>query len=688
MFQLDARFGFAQRIITTRGFAGTVSWLDRLAPVAAALIAIVAYVDAHERHPVLPNSVEGRTGWFTWYDAGKYLRAAIAWSKFDLRPSEHWYMPGYPILGTVGRAFTPVQPFFLPDAFCLAAATILFALLTAELLGRRPGAMAMGALVFLATSVLHPVALDVWVTPWTTTPATPVIYGCLLAAMRLEARPRALTAFVVGLAGGGILLFRPTESAFVLAAVAVFLGWSTVRRRLPWREVRWIAAAGCAGVALPIGAALAATLATGGFGAEAYLALSQRTGFEWRYLPLRFVEVFGDARPLWPGETGLMGVFPWVVPGFAGMALAPWCGGRVSRLRHGLLIGTTVVHCLIFAAYRDLHPNQLWFTYLYHYFKWVLPVLGLYAVLLPVYLVGRSRVSAIPVAVALVVALFGWRPELAATADAPPAIRLDGHSLELRQGLGSVWDAVVVPAEGTPDAISFGKQTFQSGSRVYSSPLDFRAVPLRGGLMLIAERQLHADDIVVSFASNVTLDAEYPPAVRQQRLVFGVPCWMASSRAVCQPDPLWPGAMIEPGRTLEFGAEAAIYRGAGWSRPETFGCWTEGSDASMGFRLPTPIDRDVVLELVGRGYAPKAESNSSRVAVFANGLRIADLRPPSDAGPIRIPIPKERFGPNGEVWLRFSFDDPRSPADNGNPNDPRRLGLLVLSMRVVVDGAR
>src|SRR4051812_16343142 len=96
--------------------------LDRFFPSAAALIALARYVVMHEEHPFRPGASSGSLGWFEWADASRYLRAALAWSHLDFRGSEHWYPPGYPFLGALGRALTPAQPFYVPDVLALMAA--------------------------------------------------------------------------------------------------------------------------------------------------------------------------------------------------------------------------------------------------------------------------------------------------------------------------------------------------------------------------------------------------------------------------------------------------------------------------------------------------------------------------------------------------------------------------------------
>lgn len=657
---------------------------DRFVPVLAVVLALALYAVAYHFHPNRPTPGIPHSGWFGWFDDAKYLRAALAWSHLDLSAAEHWYPAGYPILGAIGLALTPVRPFYLPDALALAASDWLFAAIAAELL-RRPGARALGALAFLATACVNGTALSVWVIPYTTTPATVAIYACLLAALRFMARPRPSTCLAAGLCGGGIALFRPTEAALTLGVAGLAMAWTMLRRRVPLSRFALTAGAGLCGAAVPAAIFLATEWATGGFAPGGYLSISALFGFEWRLIPLHWVELFEDPRPLWPGGHGMVLVFPWILPGVAGMAAALAGCRRETRAGHALLIGAVVLHCAVFLAYRDMHPNQLWWIFLYHYFKWVLPVLGLYAALLPAWLLGRRRVPALAAALAAVLALFPWRAELRVLpAGAQQAVRLDDHRLRLPDGLPSVHDAVLLPAEGNFDTVFEGVHVLEAAGRRFRTPFDFRAFLRPGGLMLIPVRPLPAASSVVSFAPGVTLDADVAPVMARQRVVYGVPCWIRSSRPACNPEPVLPGPVLRAGQAIRpQDAAATAFLPAGWGNPEPAGRWTIGPDATVAMRVPDSGGRDFVLEVEASGYASARHPAPSRVQVLARGTQVADWQPGTANGVLRARIPAGLFGPDGRMWLRLRIDAPHSPAEEGGSTDGRKLGLFVRSVRLV-----
>ncbi len=138
--------------------------------------------------------------------------------------------------------------------------------------------------------------------------------------------------------------------------------------------------AAVAGAAVPLLGFGAAYLAVDGLRADGYLLSSAGYGFEWRLLPLRWVILMIDPKPLFIDGQGLAQVFPWIVPGLVGM-VALLLARRVSvpRFVHWAVVAAVMADVVQFLCYRDLHPDYLWQNGVYHYFKWTLPFFGLYA---------------------------------------------------------------------------------------------------------------------------------------------------------------------------------------------------------------------------------------------------------------------------------------------------------------------
>ena len=110
---------------------------------------------------------------------------------------------------------------------------------------------------------------------------------------------------------------------------------------------------------------------------------SASTGLDWALVPLQWVTLFLDPRPLLDDGRGLIEVFPWVALGIVGLApfvIVPI--RKADRLAHATIASAIVLHVLVYLAYRDLHPNVLFVFANYHYFKWIYPFFALYGLLL------------------------------------------------------------------------------------------------------------------------------------------------------------------------------------------------------------------------------------------------------------------------------------------------------------------
>lgn len=668
-------------------------WAVRAALVATA----AAYIWAHAVHGLSPRSSVPPDGWWHWSDQGRYVRAALAWASGDLDPARHWYLPGYPLLGTAFAWLTPAQPFYLPDLAGLVAAAWLFARLAARLM---PGlvppaalppaapqtdrcAMAdgLGAAVFLATTVLPPRALDAWVVPWTTTPTAVLTLACLVLALRFADAPRARDAFLMGASAGGIALFRPTDAAVVLLALGPFLTWVLLRGRSVRRAAASVAAAG-AGVLAPLAALFALHHAVDGWAVGRYLDESASIGFEWSLLPLRWVTLFVGPQPLFPSGRGLAQVFPWIVPGVAGMAACLALPDRHARPRHVLVIGATALHCAFYLAYRDLHPQGLFRFNNHHYFKWALPVFGLYAALLVFHLVASPRrLRLAGVGLLATAALFCWRARWSPDPDrAGDAAATGPNTVLVRGGFRSAADAVLIPAPGGFERVYFGRHTLRVDGRTGQVNADLKAFPVSGGLLFVPLRRYPARDTVLTLDAPLRVAPDVPVAIGTQHVVFGPPCWWPGL-AGCEPVDHLPAPPLEAGQTVAFDGAEEAYLLDGWSSAEPGGRWTDGPSAALRVRSTGPREAvDSVLELQARAFVP-GRRHGVRVTVYAGGERVAVWGFEDEAArTVRARIPAGAADATGSVRLRLAVDGARRPTDVGPSADGRELGLFVRSL--------
>ena len=74
---------------------------------------------AYKRHPSHPH-IGGDPGWWTWFDQERYFAAATAWSQGNLDPAQHWYLPGYALLGAPFIRLISVHAYLATDPHMFA----------------------------------------------------------------------------------------------------------------------------------------------------------------------------------------------------------------------------------------------------------------------------------------------------------------------------------------------------------------------------------------------------------------------------------------------------------------------------------------------------------------------------------------------------------------------------------------
>lgn len=114
----------------------------------------------------------------------------------------------------------------------------------------------------------------------------------------------------------------------------------------------------------------------------------------------------------------------------------------------------------------------------------------------------------------------------------------------------------------------------------------------------------------------------------------------------------------------------------GFSAPEDWGTWTDGSPAVAMVRVGAACELQA--EFMLQPYLPDTHREIS-VEVIVNGLPLAawTFRGPDSSGPRRhcVRIPAHVMGADGTLWCTFNVKNHRSPAQLGRSADHRALGL-------------
>jgi hypothetical protein len=257
-------------------------------------------------------------------------------------------------------------------------------------------------------------------------------------------------------------------------------------------------------------------------------------GFEWRLLPLRWVTLMLNPRPLYPEGDGLAQRYWWILPGLAGIAAAT-LADHERRLRHLFVGGTAIAFTCVYLCYRDLHVPGLFGFSNQHYFKWVVPLFALYAAGFVHLLIVRRKFATCAVAGCVVLSLSCWRPRLVIdTRPSDVTVLPDGHGLALPEGLAPL--NVVYLAASPEDFVGLylGAHVIDQNGHVLHANADFKIFPVPSGFMLMPLRVLPTTAATLHLTSSVKLDPSTQVFIGRQDIVFGLPCAVLHKRDDCQ----------------------------------------------------------------------------------------------------------------------------------------------------------
>jgi hypothetical protein len=150
---------------------------------------------------------------------------------------------------------------------------------------------------------------------------------------------------------------------------------------------------------------------------------------------------------------------------------------------------------------------------------------------------------------------------------------------------------------------------------------------------------------------------------------FSIAGWSRSPRPVC---PI--------GSPVSFSAsgEGASMRRYGWSDPEDWGCWIDGSEAGIHLALDAEPPGDTWLFVDARAPGPdlvttKLSSDEGQIAVWKIGPGRRQYR---------AHLPRELWRPFNSLELVLSTDRSQSPFERGNRSDERHLSVGVYSLTI------
>ena len=123
--------------------------------------------------------------------------------------------------------------------------------------------------------------------------------------------------------------------------------------------------------------------------------------------------------------------------------------------------------------------------------------------------------------------------------------------------------------------------------------------------------------------------------------------------------------------------------GPGWSTPESWGTWTDGTHAQLTLKTSNAAGMAVSLQFVAHAFLDPKQAQLV-VGIKVNGFEVPSWKFAVQGEPqeVTIKIPKE-WNPGAEIQLDFHLNAPCSPSDLGLSSDNRKLGMGLRTIKVL-----
>jgi hypothetical protein len=143
--------------------------------------------------------------------------------------------------------------------------------------------------------------------------------------------------------------------------------------------------------------------------------------------------------------------------------------------------------------------------------------------------------------------------------------------------------------------------------------------------------------------------------------------------------------VVKPGEQISFGSQAKpqdAILASGWSSVrESWGRWTDGTEAVLGFRIEgAPKSTTIQMSL----NALVTPTHAQHVEVLANNRRVGNwyFASPREARQAFAIIPPDALRDDGIVVLELRLPDAVSPKALGLSDDSRLLGIGLTSLSI------
>ena len=456
----------------------------------------------------LPGNSPYPLGWWGWWDQSQYLKSALAFGRWDLDPTQHWYPLTYSLVAGAFSRFQPYHAFFFVNVVSFVAMAWLMMQLAKEL-----GVSALGgAAAFLVGAVFPAVLLAQYIVPWTTTPVAALYIAVILTyviALRegfTSRRVALITVFVALVAA-----FRPVDVAPLLP-IALHVAWRTVSPGGPAAPItqRLLVPALAGGAVLA--AYLGLHVAIYGLRPSVYMQQSSVLGLDPGIIPFRYAVIFGNPRPFFGEGTGLLERYPLMSIGLWALVYLTFWVRSIFAVTAAIWISF-----MLYLAYPDFLPSGVWRYLNIHYWKWLFPVLAVLTLVALRDAWTKRRHLAVLVSVALTAPLV--IASLKADASAPKDTQIRGQEIRLVADHPVAVAAIRLKGvEGGDFETYFGDHQLTLGSRSLRHIADFRMMRVADEVFVVPNRPLEASEALLVLDPRLAITSAFQASLIQPKL--------------------------------------------------------------------------------------------------------------------------------------------------------------------------
>uniref|UniRef100_UPI0040474DA0 DUF7024 domain-containing protein n=1 Tax=Orrella sp. TaxID=1921583 RepID=UPI0040474DA0 len=639
--------------------------------------------------PSTPGNSPGAhpLGWWGWFDQGKYILSADAFSKFDFSPDKHFYPPLYSLLGAIFLHWSSGHLFILINFVSLIWFAYVF-IRFSDLYTHRFVSIAL----LFSTSIFNYTIFENYVIPWTSTLAVALLASGILGLVWLIELKRGdrnkisrLQIFFIATCLGLLVPTRPADAVIgCVLGISLLIGYWRIHKKsincVP-RPLSFLMLFTSGSI---IGPSIFLVLNTLVYGSPfgSYIQVASSNGFFPADIAEKFVSIWLDGFALY-GEpnAGLAERYPWLLISLAGLL---WVLIRGDGALRSVAVSIILLF-ILYLPYGDLLPNGLWRFLNIHYFKWTFPFLALFAVILikQMWFAWRQRsgrflttniLFGIPLLLLSLHFVFDVVPVSTSTTQNPTEISFDLPNKKIDfvdfKGLSGGFTDVYL---GSHRLLLDGKELVLVR--------DYRLLPMSWGVRLLFIRPIIGRSM--EFLPDQRLIRQTGPLGSQignYKLSLGT---LKPFRKVDQQQIVTDYFL---GEIIDFSSQGSsnLYATHGWSGAEAWGRWSINGEAAIQMRLANPSNHDLKLTLVMGGFVSESQPcqevsiifNKKKISQYPLCLRMGGEKLSSH----KFVLPRKLLHADGRIDISLVTPNSISPKKLGISSDDRVIGVGIKSL--------